>query len=302
MTFEFLNNFRDNYLAKYFKDFKDWSVHDQDEHSFTLKVGYRVFIINILEEDFDTALAQVKSVLTKAGFNPDSAVRVKPDNVKPSPADIRDYIYTATEPNLPDNYDIRGLMQDVRDQGATNMCVAYSACGIKEFQEQMDYAHTGYFSAQFIYHFRNDHSGDNGMYMRDALDVLKHRGVPLEADYPLGMVDPPAISVMQKAIKNKIESYHRVQTVATAKHAIRTNGGLLVVLPIYLLSSPEKFWLKNGVITGSHAVEFVGWNPEGFILRNSWGKNYGTRGCVTFPFSDWVHVIEAWSIKDSKSS
>ena len=40
----------------------------------------------------------------------------------------------------------------------------------------------------------------------------------------------------------------------------------------------------------------VGWKKEGFILQNSWGYSFGTGGRIIFPFEDWKHVMEAWTI------
>ena len=43
-------------------------------------------------------------------------------------------------------------------------------------------------------------------------------------------------------------------------------------------------------------MAFVGYNKEGFILRNSWGKNYGENGYALLPYDDFSQIWEIWTI------
>jgi C1A family cysteine protease len=40
----------------------------------------------------------------------------------------------------------------------------------------------------------------------------------------------------------------------------------------------------------------VGWNPEGFILRNSWGYDYGQGGYINYNYNDVNLIYEAWTL------
>ena len=44
---------------------------------------------------------------------------------------------------------------------------------------------------------------------------------------------------------------------------------------------------------GAHSMTVVGYNNEGFILRNSWGNGWGDDGHTIFPYKDFGrhHVI-----------
>lgn len=52
---------------------------------------------------------------------------------------------------------------------------------------------------------------------------------------------------------------------------------------------------------GGHAVTVVGYNKKGFILRNSWGSNWGDNGYVIFPYSDFGMQWEIWTTIDANS-
>jgi hypothetical protein len=46
---------------------------------------------------------------------------------------------------------------------------------------------------------------------------------------------------------------------------------------------------------GGHAFALVGYNERGFVVKNSWGVNWGSRGFALLPYQDWVtHGEDAW--------
>ena len=42
----------------------------------------------------------------------------------------------------------------------------------------------------------------------------------------------------------------------------------------------------------------VGYNKEGFIIRNSWGTEWGDNGYTLYKYSDWGHHWELWTTVD----
>ena len=97
-------------------------------------------------------------------------------NIKASPADFRDFDYKITE-SVPDIFDIRNDLKDVRNQGNQGSCFAFSAACMKVYQEFKDYKNTEYMSPQFFYDNRfnlyDDISdNDEGMYGRDVMKLL----------------------------------------------------------------------------------------------------------------------------------
>jgi len=39
----------------------------------------------------------------------------------------------------------------------------------------------------------------------------------------------------------------------------------------------------------------VGYNQDGFIIHNSWGTGWGTKGRAVLPYEDWLdHAMDCW--------
>lgn len=193
---------------------------------------------------------------------------------------------------IPDSVDLRGWIPPVRDQGSLPTCVAQAFACIKEYQSRMDSNFNEYLAPQFIYNLRDPKV--DGMYGNNAAEIVMNNGVPREALYGYG--DPETIDdvendisseVKEDAAARKIKSYFKVTTIDGAKAALK-NGPLYIAFPCYNIG--KKFWVKGGEgedILGGHAVAIVGYNKEGFILRNSWGYLWGDRGYTTYGYNEF---------------
>lgn len=95
----------------------------------------------------------------------------------------------------------------------------------------------------------------------------------------------------------KINSYARVGNNEQLKFAIVANGPCVAVLPVYNADSADEFWNERyGKLLGYHAVAVVGYNEDGFIIRNSWGENYGSDGYTLIKEKDANKFQEVWTI------
>jgi C1A family cysteine protease len=233
-------------------------------------------------------------------------------NLKPSPNDERDYVFhrhivKQSDTIYPKNLDLRKDLMPVRDQGSQGTCYAQSAACMKEWQEKHNYNNNDYFSPQFFYNLRsnkydNDSTNDEGMYGRDVMKLLKTYGICLEKNYPYGKIqhkESIAETIYESAKKNVIESYARINSINDLKMSLFLNGPAIVGFPVY--NYGKQMWKrsnKDDSFKGGHAMTIVGYNDDGFIIRNSWGKNWGDAGYTIYYYNDWDSHWEIWSCVD----
>lgn len=55
-------------------------------------------------------------------------------------------------------------------------------------------------------------------------------------------------------------------------------------------------------LTGGHAMTVVGYNAEGFIVRNSWGAGWNDDGHCVWPYADFGKHWEIWTAIDELGS
>lgn len=231
--------------------------------------------------------------------------------LKPSPFDQRDWKYEAHRSNvlraikIPKKYMCPNLLK-VKNQGSRGTCVAMTLSCVKEYQESMDDDHMKgiAMSPNSLYIYRS--TTDGGMYVRNALKILSEKGMCLEVTFPYGKDEPKKIpdKAVKEALNYKIKSYARIETLEGAKKAILEYGPLIAAFPYYDNGKYE-FWEQPQINTktdGGHAVAIVGWNEDGFIIRNSWGDDWNGNGHVVYPFSQWGVHWEMWSCMDEDTN
>lgn len=192
-----------------------------------------------------------------------------------SPRDDRDIIFKQNVENLWDSYQVNSL-SSVKDQGEDPTCAAICISEILGWQTKIA-GGKGSPNIFSIFDLREDKS-QQGLIPRDTLKQIKKQGVD-------GFT---------------IDSYARIADPESAKAAILTNGPIMIGLEVYNYSN--KFWKGGGKLLGGHAVLLIGWDKEGFVIRNSWGTSYGDGGYYNFPFEDWIYILEAWTIMLKSSS
>lgn len=230
-----------------------------------------------------------------------------PTALQPSPLDNRDFIAESidlTAVSLPINLDLRGEMLPVRHQGVQQSCAAFVSTAMKEWQERKDVGFQGYMSPQFIYDNRQDPTSD-GMTGRFVMDILSKKGCCPEVLYPYGqakMLQDIPLELFQEAAKFKIKGYARVNTIEGLKKALFRNGPCMMNMPMY--DQSINIWQPKrpgqGMI-GGHSMAVVGYDDQGFILRNSWGTGWGEKGFCVFPYADWGTQWDIWTTIDAAS-
>ena len=179
---------------------------------------------------------------------------------------------------LPKKYSYRPFLSPVTNQGTDPYCIPHSVATWLNWRENTK---TGakvdnHIKYQDIY--RSKKISGEGMTYQEAFDYLKKKGVKSD-----------------KGIL-KISQVGFVPSIAVLKNAILANGPCFGALPVYDPDA-DKFWKRTGSpIQGWHSITIVGWNEEGFIIRNSWGVTYGDKGYMTIPYADASNFRELWTI------
>lgn len=236
--------------------------------------------------------------------------------IVPSPFDPRDHILEhvsavrkaksgAGTRNIPETLDLSPQLLAPRNQGSRGTCASFACAAIKEYHEKLNCEYTDYMSPDSVYFFR-ENKPDAGMYCRNAMEILLHKGIAPEFFFPYdGEKEPLIVPQMAlDAMSNYVISeYALVKTIDGLKEALNIYGPCLIAFPVYK-SFPE-LWkpsVEGEESIGGHAMAVVGYNKDGFIIRNSWGKDWNGNGTVVYKYADWGLHWEIWSCLDDLSS
>lgn len=158
-----------------------------------------------------------------------------------------------------------------------------------------------------------DQLGD-GTTLRGVLKGFYHNGVcaAQDGDSP----DPSGLSgdwlltrrIAAEARKCVLGAYYRIdRRVTDMQMAIQETGAVLVAARIHRgWFQPMKGVILHGVPdmehVGAHAFAVTGYNEDGFIVQNSWGKAWGggdlPAGHALWSYEDWAEsVIDAWALR-----
>ena len=224
-----------------------------------------------------------------------------------SPFDVRDYIVESInhpEQEFPKELDYRRDLPEAWDQGVDGPCSAYSAAAIKTWHEVKDVELKEKLSPYFVYHLRQNYP-QPGMFPRDTMDILRKYGIATDKSFKKTKMkrlqDIPQ-NVLDEAANYKIQGYAKVNTIDGLKKSLYKNGPAYIAMPVF--HGEHNFWKPRygEKMLGGHALVVVGYNDQGFILRNSWGTNWADKGHTIYPYQDWGAHWEVWTMIDEDSS
>lgn len=226
----------------------------------------------------------------------------------PSSPDSRDWIAESRiifKKSLPKKIDLRNDLQPVRSQGSQGTCVAQTGSTMKEWQEKIQINLDEYMSPQFIYNLRSNYP-NAGMQGRDLMKILQKKGCCREIYFPYWTMHEKN-KVSERALKDaknfKIKHYAQVKTINGLKQVLASHGPCYIAFPVF--NHGPSFWKpenSNQKQTGGHAVTVVGYNSKGFILRNSWGRDWAKNGYTIYQYKDFGMHWEIWSTIDDISN
>lgn len=204
--------------------------------------------------------------------------------------DARDFLASSPK-SVPSKYSLDRI-SSVIDQGNDPYCSPITACTNLEWYYTMQNEKSIDFSEQFIYSKKTEMLNAEGMTPRDTMKILHKVGVPTIKEYREYKKDESKL--LESASKHKITAYARIYDVDTMKKCILTYGPIYLGLPVKDFNNP-KFWNGSSLL-GHHAVPAVGWDESSFIIKNSWGMNWGDNGYCYLDFSEVNKAVEIWTI------
>jgi len=240
---------------------------------------------------------------------------------KPDLPDHRDFKYSAPEPpeeGLPSSVDLRDGCPSVYDQGQLNSCTANAIAGAFEFTLIKENLQDFMPSRLFIYYnervIENSVPNDSGANLRDGLNSVNQQGTCTEDEWPYNISEfaqKPFQSCYQDALQNVVSTYSGVsQDIDQMKGCLAEGYPFIFGFTVYESFDSQQV-AQTGIVpmpgddesvTGGHAVVAVGYDDDqnGFIVRNSWGGDWGLNGYCIMPYvylTDPNLASDFWTIR-----
>lgn len=253
-------------------------------------------------------------------------------NVTRDPADLRDRMYMPPPVGLlsefPPQQDLTRFLPRyskaglVLDQGQEGACTGFGlACVVNylRWRKVGNPAKLESVSPRMLYNFArryDEYEGEDydGSSCRGALKGWFNHGVCMEADWPYAGALQPRYGYAQRAGDTTLGVYYRIErkSITDLQAAIQAVGA------VYVSAFTHEGWsavAQRGAApkrhadlpaidfdgrpseTGGHSFALVGFNSRGFVIQNSWGKEWGFGGFAVLGYADWLaNSMDAWVV------
>jgi C1A family cysteine protease len=236
--------------------------------------------------------------------------------------DQRDVLY-APPPQiaaaLPPKVDLRSQFPPPYNQEALGSCTANAIAGALQFLEGKEGAPAPVMPSRlFIYYnervLEGSTGSDSGAQIRDGIKTVVREGFCPESEWPYDITRfavRPSAACYQDAMKERVSQYLRL-TPASVPLLTCLASGFPFVFGFSVYESFESSAVaQSGIanlprpserLVGGHAVCAVGYDQsEGrFLVRNSWGAQWGMGGYFTMPYqylTDPMLAADFWTIR-----
>ncbi len=224
--------------------------------------------------------------------------------------------------------DLRDYCSPIVNQGNIGSCTANAASGILEYFQKRSCGAYSPVSRMFIYKATRNlmkKTGDTGAYIRTTMGALALFGAPPEKywEYVEGKYDLEPLPFCYSFAQNyQALSYFRLDEQGKAEKDVllgikeTLSGGIPAMFGFTVYSSIREsiggkipYPGKGDSVLGGHAVVAVGYDDSlkigsctgAFIIRNSWGAEWGDKGYGYLPYDyvlnglalDWWALIKA---------
>jgi C1A family cysteine protease len=228
---------------------------------------------------------------------------------------------------LPPSVDLRALCAPVVNQGELGSCTANSIAGLLSFCRRKHQVTDFPSSRLFIYYNERSMEGtvnqDAGAAISDGIKVVSTAGAPPETDWPYVIAQfkrkPPARAYTD-AKPHRLDNASRLDNtnLIELKTALALGDAFVFGFTVYS-SFESQTVAQTGVVPmpapgeqvlGGHAVMAVGYDDAfvfpadynltngAFLVRNSWGTDWGQGGYFRFPYAYLTNpnlADDAWS-------
>jgi hypothetical protein len=255
-------------------------------------------------------------------------------NARRDAPDLRDRPYTPPPVSLaahfPDATQIRTLLPRyakaglVLDQGQEGACTGFGLASVINFLRwrQADFpTKLGSVSPRMLYNLArryDEYAGEDyeGSSCRGAIKGWFNHGVCLSDDWPYHATEPvqPRYGYADRAVEHTMGVYYRIdcKLITDLQAAIQAVGA------VYVSAATHEGWQAvpnrrkpptshddlpvmafdgRPGLAGGHSFSLVGYNPQGFVVQNSWGKSWGAGGFAVLRYEDWLtNAMDAWVV------
>lgn len=231
-------------------------------------------------------------------------------NARKDTPDIRDRMYEPALIQLQPEVDNRGET-DILNQGKEGACTGFGLAAVINLLNTKKRNNKFKASPRMLYEMAKKHDewpGEDyaGSSCRGAIRGWKNMGVCSEGDWRYSTDDPGELTIDRaKAARScTVGAYYRLRPEINDYHAaVNEVGAIYVSADVHSGWFTPKAENKNelavitpsNIIEGGHAFAIIGYNSQGFIVQNSWGQKWGSKGYAIWLYEDWLqNISDGW--------
>lgn len=197
--------------------------------------------------------------------------------------------------------DLREHFTKIKNQGQIGACTVFAVASIYEYILKKNAKEDYDLSESFVYynvrHSKGMEQEDTGSSFHDVIRSIGDQGICIESLHPYSqsLSDEPSAEAYIDGKKRRITKALNVNIEEKdIKSAIQDGYPVAISLKIYnsfqnssgFVCRPSEEELSTGEF-GHHAMVVVGYSDDTryFVVRNSWGENFGDNGYCYIPYS-----------------
>jgi len=243
----------------------------------------------------------------------------------PDRIDLRDWFYQPALISLPDSLVNCPLIKPpmILDQGSEGACTGFALAAVVNFLRAKQ-KQTAIVSPRMLYELARRYDewpGETyeGSSARGAIKGWVKHGVCQRSSWKDNQHGLTHMSdaVIKQAMAAPGGAYYRIRpyNVRDMHTALNETGILYATLmvhagwadpgagkgdkPVVVKGHGATLKLpvikRSGSADGGHAIAIVGYTPQGFIIQNSWGPDWGAGGFALLPYEDYLmHATDVW--------